>query len=172
MFLALGTLCLQTSTSIIVVKLHFHRLPASSTRIQRKMNDIIVSHIMTGIAEISADTSSCPNSKWIIFCQHIWKGRRFGQVAAGACVGKGWNGTRRHQADPQPGKTVLAQGPNAPKKKKASLGQWAAERTRTSRADLQRSHPAACSSRESVTLGVDSLLPSRLGDLRVLLEGE
>lgn len=139
LFLALGTLCFQTSRNTIFVKLHFHGIPSSSTKIQRKMNDIIVSHIMTGRAEISTDTSPCPNSKSIFFCQHILKGIWVGQVAAGAWVGKGLNGTRWHQPDPQqhPSPSVKQCWPRElTPREKASLQQWAAERTRTFHTNL------------------------------------
>lgn len=100
LFLALGTLCFQMSTSIIFVKLHFHGLPSSSTKIQRKVSDTIRSHIMTRIAEISTDTSPCPNSKWIFFASTFWRGYGLAKLLLG-CVGKGLNGTRWHQADLQ-----------------------------------------------------------------------
>lgn len=75
------------SPSIIFVKLCFNGLPFGSTKVQRKMNDTIVSYTVPRIAKISMDTSPCPSSMWIFSSQYILKGLWSGQTPAGGCVG-------------------------------------------------------------------------------------
>lgn len=64
------------------------QLPSSSTKTQRKMNDTIVSPIMTGIAKISTDTSPCPNCMGIISTSTFSRGNVLAKLLLGCVWGR------------------------------------------------------------------------------------